>query len=1327
MKPWLRFALTGALFAATFFLLGFFQKYHLPRFEQWLLLEIEKQSSNKLPVRIWPESLSIELLPPSIVLNNVRLLPQRELALVMAPAVVTQVDVRINWFYLLMGKLRLSYVGARGADFKMVFKDLLPTSKKGMTGFDFKTLSSIPIDELDLDEIAFWAKFEPQEISLRLSNLNLNLGNRARSFFVQLNVPKAEIKFKGASDPVPLHLAARGLIEEEKIQLSACQIKAGNSFLVAAGRVDGGLRPQEWTRIDLNSRIQLDLSNVADWERILRKPLLPKLVGTIKSEVSVQGSFSKPSISTISSGADIAIDDHLLGNFRLKTAWKNDRLTADDVVIESDAGTVQLSRLSWKPEDGEILTATVEADQLEVGKLLENIQIKDVPIRIPVSGKFDCKGPLLPLPELECSGTAQVRNLLVHTPDRKKMTIVDVPLADAKGSVKVTTKAVTYKASLSVGEKSKGESEGIISYQNGFQIKYKGDQVDIHDIKSLIGLKLDGGFQISGTTEGTSQWARLKMNIAGRDVFLDDYWLGDVQSEVTYKSGVLQFAQLLGQAGTSRYSGQVSVNIPRSEIYVHVKSPYADLTDIKEAFARKVNLPFSLSGTGSIEVKGWGPLVFSQLSYDLRSAFFRGAVAGETFDHLNFNVVADKGQVRAEKVQAARGASALDLTGTINPRGVMDAIVVGRRLRLEESENVNRLGFDVTGQVDLTMAIRGQLPRPILETHGRLSKLVIGDRAADDSMFKLKVSAERLEGGGSFMGNVLTADFIYPLDPSAPFKLYAKADRWNFGSLFSIFSNSIRQRDIQTSMSGVVNLAAERGGPSKLSGEIEVNELKVQRGAVGVKNSSTVFLNFKDGIMSAKPFHFEGEGGSVRIAVGEISQQRLNATINGKLDLGLLTLLTPFLADLQGRLALNTSISGTPAAPQISGSAFIEQGMVKLNELPHAFTNIRSDILFSQQDVIFNTLKADLAGGLLTGDGRIRLLGRRSAPVDIKGQFNNVTLNVPEGFRTSGSGTWSIKGPYFPYVLGVNYDVQSGEVISEFSGTGMGSSGSVTASSLLPKFLVEQANQPIHLDLLVQLKNAIVVRNSLVQSPVRGRIRAVGPPAQLKLTGMLNPVTGGQVYFRDQGFEISSGYLEYQDDPPDNPKIYLTAQTTVKENIRNENKAAIENEYEINLMIQGRGRNPKILVSSLPALTEREIISLLALGLTPGALEASKTSEVGEAQVGQIGTSLIQKISGREMRNRLGVDVQLSQTTAETGSSPKITINKQFSPKWAASAGRTIDKSPTSTVKMEYKVNRNLSVIGSWEGNEGASQAETGKDVTPSIFGLDLEFKVNFK
>lgn len=1325
MKHWRRFALIAVLFAGTSFLLGFFNKYHLPRLEQWLLLEIEKRSTEQLPVRIWPENLHIEFFPPSVVLSNVRLLPQRELAPVMAPAALKEAEIRINWFYLLTGRLRLSYVGARGADFKLVLKDTVPKTKKDLSNFDFKTISEIPVDELSLSDISLWTRLEGPGLALRLSDFNLNLGNRARSLFIQINAPKAEIKFKGANDPMPVHFATRALVEEKKIQLSAFQVKAGKSLLVAAGRVDGGLLPRQWERLDLNARVRLDLTDITKWERILRDPIIPLLDGGIKTEVSVQGSFASPQLRLIGSGADVAIAGHRVGDFETRGSWTNGRVQVDELKVSNSAGTAKISQFSWVPADNEVAKAVVETDKLEIGKLLHNIKIQNVPIFIPITARFDCKGPLLPSPELACAGAAKVRDLLVHTPNKAKKPIVAIDKVEAKGDVKISASSVTYGADLQVGEKSKGESSGVIDFKKGFQISYKGTEVHFSDLKNLVNLKLEGRAQLSGTTDGNSKSAKLKLSADTKGVYLENYFLGDVQSEISYKSGVLQFAKVLGQAGTSRYNGTLSINIPRGEIFIHAVSPYADLADIKEAFARHVNLPFAVSGTGTVNAKGWGPLAFNKMSYELKSAFFRGQVHGESFDQLTFNVTANNGQVRAEKVQASRGPSTLDLTGRVTPEGVIDSVVVGRKLRLEESENISKLGFDITGQVDMTMTIRGQLPRPVLETHGRLSKLVIGDRGAEDSTFKLKINSEQISGGGSFMGDVVTADFAYPLAPNAPFKLFAKADKWNFGSLFSIFSDSIRQRDIQTSLSAVVKLSSEKGGPQKMDGDIEINELSLRRGASSIHNSSTILLNFRNGVLSSRPFLFEGEGGSIRFTIPEISQQSMTATVNGKLDLSLMTLFTPFLSDLQGRLAINTAFTGRPEQPQISGSAFIEQGLVKFREFPHPFSNIRADILFSQQDVVINALKADLGGGQISGDGKIRLLGRNSVPVDVKGQFSGVSLNVPEGYKTNGSGTWSMKGPYLPYILGLNYEIQSGEITSEFSGTG--GQGSVTASALLPKFLAEQTDQPVHLDLLVQIKNSLQVRNALVQSQVKGRVRVTGPPAQPRLTGILNPVPGGKVFFRDVGFEVSAGYVEYQDDPPDNPKLYLTAQTVVKENVRDDTNRVTENEYEVNLLIQGKGRNPKITVSSLPALTEREIISLLALGMTPGQLESRRSSQVGGDQLEQIGTSIIGKVTNKELRSRLGVDVQVTQTNAESGSSPKITINKQFSPKLSASAGRTLEKTPESTVKMEYKVNRNLSVIGSWEGKEGASAAGEQEDVTPSIFGLDLEFKVNFK
>jgi translocation and assembly module TamB len=71
-----------------------------------------------------------------------------------------------------------------------------------------------------------------------------------------------------------------------------------------------------------------------------------------------------------------------------------------------------------------------------------------------------------------------------------------------------------------------------------------------------------------------------------------------------------------------------------------------------------------------------------------------------------------------------------------------------------------------------------------------------------------------------------------------------------------------------------------------------------------------------------------------------------------------------------------------------------------------------------------------------------------------------------------------------------------------------------------------------------------------------------------------------------------------------------------------------------------------------------------------------------------------------------------------------VTLSKQWTPKFGASASSTLQANPTNDVKVEYKMNKNISVIGSWEGKE--TNRET-QDTEQSVLGLDLEYKVQFK
>lgn len=119
--------------------------------------------------------------------------------------------------------------------------------------------------------------------------------------------------------------------------------------------------------------------------------------------------------------------------------------------------------------------------------------------------------------------------------------------------------------------------------------------------------------------------------------------------------------------------------------------------------------------------------------------------------------------------------------------------------------------------------------------------------------------------------------------------------------------------------------------------------------------------------------------------------------------------------------------------------------------------------------------------------------------------------------------------------------------------------------------------------------------------------------------------------------------------------------------------------------------------------------------------QAANTATAGAA-------ALLQKASGRKLKDSLGLDVKVSSTssqpTPDNASTPKVTFSKQWTPKFGASASSTLQANPSNDVKLEYKMNKNISVIGSWEGKETNPETEVPDQ---SVFGLDLEYKVQFK
>ncbi len=1322
-----KLALRLSLLAGFSFLLGFSYNYHLPKIESFLLVEVERLSDTHSPVRIFARKLNFHLIPLGIVLEDVRLLAQAPLNRYIAPARLKEAGARLAILPLLRGEVRLSQVFIRDSELNVFLKpDLFESKGPRSFKLDFEQIYKLPIDEIILERVQIQGRLDPQNVVFRVADLNLAVENRYQSLFVEMQAPRVLVKPSGPVAPLNVQLELRALFEAQEAQVSAFKLKADDSYVVASGRFNGDFSVGRFDNGAFDARAKFELADLNTWEKIFfLAPKLPALSGNTEFDLGIELRKDKGYLFNVDLNTqDVMISKYVVGGIKGHLSSDLKTVTSDLLELQNSSGKARLEKLKLQLEPKPAFSTNLSVTNAELGQFLKNLGFKkEVPVFLAVSGDATCEGTLKEPLEVKCDAKIKSPRAWVHSGAPKKSTIIEVLDLRSQGQVKINAQEVEYKADLQVGKNSKGSSNGVINYETGFKINYNGDNVDFADVKNLANLKFEGQANIIGSTTGNGSYATIAMNVDAKDFWLEDYPLGALGAKVGYKAGQLRFDNVQGQYQVSRFNGNMLIDLRAATLAVKADIPFIDLRDIQSMFQRKVQLPFATNGTGTGKIEASGPFAFRKMSYTMQSSFFRGEIAKETFDELVFNVRSVDGLVQSERIHLTKSSGAAELKGQITPEGMIDTVVVARALRLEQSENVLALGLDIQGLSDMTVLIKGQLPKPRIELNGRLSRVVLGDQPAEDSVYKLNFLSDRMEGSGQFLGTTLLTDFVLPYDEQAPFAFNLKAKKWDFTTAFSLVSKSARQLDFNTLVSGEIALQAPTGGFWNSSGQVKVDEFMIRKGGKQMAAEKPMLMNVRGGVFNSDNFAISSGDSYLKLDLVNLRKDALNASVNGKVDLSLLGLFTPFIADLRGYASLSMDFGGTMMKPTVSGSAYIERGYAKFTEFYHPFSNVRADVLFNDNQILLNTVRADLAGGKLAADGKITFAGE-NRPVDIKGTFSDVKLNVPEGFRTRGSGTVAIRGPQFPYVLDINYQVGGGEIIYEF-GDPVSSEQSVKASAYLPKFLNQELFHPFTFLVDVNLKNPVLVNNSLVQAQVSGQVKASGVPERLILDGTLTPQVGGKVFFRDTPFEITSGYVEYDKMPPDNPKLYLTATTRVTENVQDEQQRNTEHQYDVALLVQGRAKPPQIALSSQPPLSQREIVSLLALGVTGTGLDTSTSEQQASNTSSAVGAAILQKAGGRRLKDSLGVDLKVSssQPTPDNASRPKVTLSKQWTPKFGASASSTLQANPTNNVRLEYKMNKNVSVIGSWDGKE--RNIETTE--VQNVFGLDLEYKVQFK
>ena len=120
---------------------------------------------------------------------------------------------------------------------------------------------------------------------------------------------------------------------------------------------------------------------------------------------------------------------------------------------------------------------------------------------------------------------------------------------------------IHYQTNLQINNSTQGASSGTIRYKKGFYITYNGN-VNFNEIDLIGGLKIEGLAHVQGFTKGNSKRASAYTKLTkGENIWLNDYTLGNIDTEIWYKKSILSLKNFKGRMVQSSYAGEAFINL----------------------------------------------------------------------------------------------------------------------------------------------------------------------------------------------------------------------------------------------------------------------------------------------------------------------------------------------------------------------------------------------------------------------------------------------------------------------------------------------------------------------------------------------------------------------------------------------------------------------------------------------------------------------------------------------------------------------------------------------------------------------------------------------
>jgi translocation and assembly module TamB len=340
---------------------------------------------------------------------------------------------------------------------------------------------------------------------------------------------------------------------------------------------------------------------------------------------------------------------------------------------------------------------------------------------------------------------------------------------------------------------------------------------------------------------------------------------------------------------------------------------------------------------------------------------------------------------------------------------------------------------------------------------------------------------------------------------------------------------------------------------------------------------------------------------------------------------------------------INLQVSGSFDSPTLNGNANIPNMTILVGGKEVKLKDFSAKLVGDEINMTGYLIEN---GGIASLDGHIN---SKSKDLNISILGKNFSTNLGKTYNGLADFYLNLGGNIFDPVLKGNINLTKGHM-----GLAEG------AASTLPN---------IKLDLNINIGKNVDFQNDFF---------TLYPSGDVKVSGTLdNPIiftdlsiTSGRISVFDQPFQITRGHIKYT---PISRTVDILAQTSISE-------------YKVYLTVSGQIDNPKLSFSSVPELSESQIISLIGTGKNPVTYASTVAAMSPITAVSQAQGILFEPIKQALGLSRLSFGMSID-------GKPDITVSKSWNKKLSTSITYTLDVKPQATYQADLQLSKFTSFV----------------------------------